>query len=92
MIVGGRLRLPHFPDIIDDLIGPHHVLLLEKLFGGADDWRFVTSVPTRRRDPASHGSIGNVFTVPRQQVGHPVNCSERDMKRILLGAGRNCGI
>jgi hypothetical protein len=58
-----------------------------QLFGGADDWRLVSSPAAGVRDNLLHLCVCNVFSIPGQQIVHSVNCSNRDVRCIFRGSG-----
>ena len=64
------------------------MLGLQELFRGTNHRGLIALRPAHVFNVAPDGRVGNVRTVPRQQVVHPVYRRNRNMQRIDHGVGR----
>ena len=59
------------------------VLLLQQLFGGADDRRFVAVRSANVLDRRSNDGVGQVLTIPGQKIFRAVDYRYADVERVL---------
>ena len=60
--------------------------LQEFLWGTNGRW-FVACSTANRLNPVTQGGIGNMRTIPGDQVIHAMHCGHSDMQGVYLGIG-----